>query len=280
MAGISDKALKANYAENKYRFQKQELQNKEFSDGSGLEMYEFKYRMDDPQTGRFWQIDPLANKFVYNSPYAFSEDKVTGHIELEGLEAVDAKKLNPYIKAAMDKELQKSAARLNKDVAGAVQVTGTVGVGAGGSIQLGKTKLKIEVTGPQASLSIDGGGHTKAEGPAGSATEIVPTGPGATAEGSFKVGVVEVEDGKTEVTYAKTETSAVRKEGDEKSSGSVEANSEDVSIGGKLGAFGATIKVNVAKAVDAVGDWFSSVGNYFKAAGKQGNDSFFGQHGN
>jgi hypothetical protein len=87
MAGISDKALKSNYAENKYRFQKQELQNKEFSDGSGLEMYEFKYRFDDCQIGRFWSIDPLADKYVYNSPYAFSEDKVTTHVELEGLEA-------------------------------------------------------------------------------------------------------------------------------------------------------------------------------------------------
>jgi RHS repeat-associated protein len=88
MAGISDKALKINYAENKVRFQKQELQNKEFSDGSGLEMYEFKYRMDDPQIGRFCSIDPLADKYVYNSTYAFSEDKVTGHIELEGLESI------------------------------------------------------------------------------------------------------------------------------------------------------------------------------------------------
>ncbi len=33
-------------------------------------------------------IDPLAEKFVYNSPYAFSENKVISHFELEGLEAV------------------------------------------------------------------------------------------------------------------------------------------------------------------------------------------------
>jgi Domain of unknown function (DUF6443) len=87
MAGISSKALKTNYVENKFKFQKQELQNNEFSDGSGLEMYEFKYRFDDCQIGRFWSIDPLADKYVHNSTYAFSENKVTTHIELEGKEA-------------------------------------------------------------------------------------------------------------------------------------------------------------------------------------------------
>ncbi|MDN3657817.1 DUF6443 domain-containing protein [Ferruginibacter paludis] len=86
-AGISSKA--AGKFESNKKFQGQDFEHKEFTDGSGLEIYEFKYRMDDPQTGRFWQIDPLAEKYLYNTTYAFSENKVVSSIEVEGLEAWD-----------------------------------------------------------------------------------------------------------------------------------------------------------------------------------------------
>lgn len=41
-----------------------------------------------PDVGRFFNVDVLAEDYDYQTPYAFSENKVTNHIELEGLEAV------------------------------------------------------------------------------------------------------------------------------------------------------------------------------------------------
>lgn len=111
MAGISSKALKFGNPENK----KNKFQNQELNDDLGVDMYEFKYRMDDPQIGRFWQIDPLADKYVHNSTYAFSENKVIAHVELEGLESmwvIDSKNPIDYTKA----ENRQAGLVLTKDV--------------------------------------------------------------------------------------------------------------------------------------------------------------------
>lgn len=72
MAGISSKA--AGKLENRYKYNKNELQNKEFSDGSGLEWYDFNARTFDQQVGRFMQIDPIPDEGDQEdlTPYHFS----------------------------------------------------------------------------------------------------------------------------------------------------------------------------------------------------------------
>ena len=70
----------------KYKFQGQERQ-----DELGLNWDSFKWRNYDYAIGRFMSIDPLAEKYVQWTPYAFSGNRVVDAFELEGLEPVDAK---------------------------------------------------------------------------------------------------------------------------------------------------------------------------------------------
>ena len=68
------------------------FQDQEYDEETGW--VQFKWRNHMPELGRFFNVDPLAEDYYYNSPYAFSENKVTAHIELEGLEALSIKSKN------------------------------------------------------------------------------------------------------------------------------------------------------------------------------------------
>jgi RHS repeat-associated protein len=116
MAGISDKALKTSYAENKYRYNTKELQHQEFSDGSGLEEYDYGARLQDPQLGVWHNIDPKAEKYISGSPYIYASDNPIVMIDPNGKDAViydeKGKKVATFHndKITIEKGMEKSGA--------------------------------------------------------------------------------------------------------------------------------------------------------------------------
>ncbi|WP_275141185.1 RHS repeat-associated core domain-containing protein [Elizabethkingia meningoseptica] len=70
----------------KYKYQGQELQENGW--------YSFKWRNYIPELGRFFNVDPLSEKYSYQSHYNFSENRVIDGRELEGLEWVKSTNIN------------------------------------------------------------------------------------------------------------------------------------------------------------------------------------------
>ncbi len=90
-----------------------------------------------PDLGRFFNVDPLSEKYSHNSTYAFSENKLIHGVELEGLE-FDAK-LNVYEKQVDMLAEYKGATTINEKWEYRMQLyTGFVaGLGTGAAVGTG-----------------------------------------------------------------------------------------------------------------------------------------------
>jgi hypothetical protein len=65
-------------------------------------MYHYKYRQHDARLGGFWGVDPLARKYPFYSPYAFSGNRLIDRVEVEGLEPRRISKETGELKKAWD----------------------------------------------------------------------------------------------------------------------------------------------------------------------------------
>jgi len=71
--------------ENMFKYNGKELQYKEFSDGTGLEEYNYNKHFYDPQIGKFIEIDSHATNFPWWTSYQFTGNEPIKYVDLDSM---------------------------------------------------------------------------------------------------------------------------------------------------------------------------------------------------